>query len=419
MSEEYILINGGRRLQGSVTVHGAKNAVLPLLAAAILTDEEVVIEDCPYIRDVDAMIELLVDLGARATREGRRIRVSGGVKRTHASDSLCKTMRSSMFMIGALLSNIGEVEMTLPGGCNIGSRPLDIHLDGLRQMGVRTECDGDVVRCKAEKLRGADIVMRYPSVGATENLLMCASVAEGYTTLVNCAREPEIVALAKGLKLMGAKIRGEGTSVIRVEGVKKLSGATLRAGGDRIVAGTVISAAALCGGDVTVYGVDANDMQAVLQTFRSEYCDISESELGIRVRADGRIRARSVITAPYPLFPTDMQPQYFACQCFADGVSRICETVFDGRFAHAREFERMGAKISLHGNTAVIDGRERGLHAATLTASDLRGGAGLCVAAMKVEGESRVYNPHFIDRGYEDFEGTFSSLGANIVRIKK
>nr|MDE5601817.1 UDP-N-acetylglucosamine 1-carboxyvinyltransferase [Clostridia bacterium] len=199
----------------------------------------------------------------------------------------------------------------------------------------------------------------------------------------------------------------------------RLSGATLRAGGDRIVAGTVISAVALCGGDVTVCGVDANDMQAVLQAFRSEYCKIDENELGIRVRADGRVRARSIITAPYPLFPTDMQPQYFACQCFSDGVSRICETVFDGRFAHAREFEKMGARISLHGNTAVIEGVESGLHCADLTASDLRGGAGLCVAAMKVDGESRIYKPHFIDRGYEDFEGMFSALGANIVRIKK
>lgn len=418
MNEEYTVINGGRRLQGSVTVHGAKNAVLPLLAAGILTSGELAVENCPYIHDVDAMVKLLSSLGAKVTREGRRICISGGVKRTRANEELCKVMRSSMFMLGALLSATGEVELPMPGGCNIGARPLDIHLDGLRRMGASAVCEGNTVKCRAKRLHGADIVMRYPSVGATENLLMCASVAEGYTALVGCAREPEIVALAEGLRAMGAKIRGEGTSVIRVEGVKKLNGATAKAEGDRIVAGTVISAAALCGGDVTVYGARAEDMQSVLQVFRSEYCDIEACEEYIRVRSQGRVRARSVITAPFPLFPTDMQPQFFACQCFSDGVSRICETVFDSRFAHAKEFEKMGAEISIRANTAVIQGRAEGLHCAHMTASDLRGGAGLCVAALKTEGESRVYNPHFIDRGYENFEGMFEKLGADIKRVK-
>ena len=416
MNGEHIVITGGRRLEGSVTVHGAKNAVLPLLAAGILTEEELIVEDCPYISDVDSMTELLSEIGARVLREGRRICVSGKATGARASETLCKSMRSSMFMLGALLSSTGRVEMPLPGGCDIGARPLDIHLDGLRRMGARTECDGNYLRCTADRLHGADIFMRYPSVGATENLLMCASLAEGSTMLVNCAREPEIVALAKGLKAMGAKISGEGTSVIKVEGVKRLGGAALNAGGDRIVAGTLIAAVSLCGGDVTVYGAKPEDMRSVIDAFRSQYCDIEENGVCLRVRSQGRVRARSVITAPYPLFPTDMQPQYFACQCFSDGASKICETVFDGRFAHAREFAKMGADISVCANSATVFGKEKGLHGADLIASDLRGGAGLCIAALKTEGESRVFNPHFIDRGYENFESMLSALGADIRR---
>lgn len=412
MDDRCIEIKGGSRLCGKLTVHGAKNAVLPLLAASLLTDEEVTIDNCPYISDVDNMAKLLCELGAHVVREGRRISVSGHVSGVRTGTRLYKTMRSSMFMLGALLCVLGEVEMPLPGGCDIGARPLDIHLDGLRRMGARTLCDGEILNCRASGLTGAKIVMRYPSVGATENLLMCASLANGETMLVNCAREPEIVALAEGLRAMGAKISGEGTSVICIEGVKKLHGAVLHIGGDRIVAGTVLSATALCGGDVTVYGADVGDMKSIFQSFRSEHCSIDESPLGFRVRSDGQMKARSVITAPYPLFPTDMQPQFLACQCFADGVSRVQETVFENRFSHAKELLKMGANINVHANCATVLGGR--LHGADVYATDLRAGAGLCVAAMRAEGVSRVFNPHYIERGYEDFAEMFSSLGADI-----
>ncbi len=417
MDNERIVIKGGNRLDGSVSVHGAKNAVLPLLAAAILTKDDVAVENCPYISDVDAMVCLLSELGANVAREDRRICVSGGVTRTHARESLCKTMRSSMFMLGALISATGEVELPLPGGCDIGARPLDIHLDGLRKMGAVADIEGNVVRCSAARLRGADIVMRYPSVGATENLMMCASLAEGDTTLVNCAREPEIVALACGLRAMGAKIYGDGTSVMRIEGVQRLHGARMSAGGDRIAAGTVVAAAALCGGDVAIYGVNAGELHTVLQAFRSRYCDIDASDVCVRVRSQGRISARSVITAPYPLFPTDMQPQFVACQCFSDGACTVRETVFENRFGYAEELKRMGASISVGKNVAAVAGDPSAMKGTAVAAQDLRGGAGLCLAAMKAEGESVVYNPRYIDRGYESFEKLFASLGANIRRI--
>lgn len=412
MSERCIVINGGSALNGSVEVRGAKNAVLPLLAVSILTSEDVIIENCPYISDIDNMLHILGDLGAYITRKGTDICVHGSVTRGCAEARLYKTMRSSMFMLGALLSVLGEVEMPMPGGCAIGARPLDIHLDGLRRMGAHVHCDIDRLKCTAERLHGAEIVMRYPSVGATENLLMCAALAKGNTTLVNCAREPEIVAIAQALKLMGAKIRGEGTSVMRIEGVRELSGATLRPCGDRIVAGTVLSATALCGGDVMVYGADANDLRSVIQAFRGEHCRIDEDSVGFRIRSDGYIQAKSIITAPFPLFPTDMQPQFLACQCFSNGVSRVRETVFEGRFAHAAELAKLGADISVEGNCATVVGGK--LHSGDVYATDLRAGAGLCVACMKINGESRVLNPHFIDRGYENFIGMFSSLGVGI-----
>ena len=412
MSKKCIVINGGNALNGSVKVHGAKNAVLPLLAVSILTKDDVIIENCPKISDIDNMVHILEELGARVTREDLSIRISGSVTRGCADEHLYKTMRSSMFMLGALLSVLGEVEMPTPGGCAIGARPLDIHLDGLRRMGAHAYFDGEILKCRAERLRGADIVMRYPSVGATENLLMCASLADGTTTLVNCAREPEIVSIAHALKAMGAKISGEGTSVMRIEGVKELHGATLKPCGDRIVAGTVLSATALCGGDVTVYGVEARDLRSVIQAFGSDHCEVCENGVGLRIRSDGFVKARSIITAPFPLFPTDMQPQFLACQCFSNGVSRVQETVFENRFAHAAELSRLGADISVDGNCATVVGKE--LHEGDVFATDLRAGAGLCVACMKIKGKSRVFNPHYIDRGYENFVGLFSSLGVNI-----
>ncbi len=424
MSGDFFKIKGGNELVGRAEIHGAKNAVLPLMACGLLTEDEVIIENCPYISDVEAMIKILRALGAQAIREGRRIRVVGQVNRVGVEKSLCKDMRSSMFMLGALLATRGEAVMDFPGGCAIGLRPMDIHFDGLRKMGAQIEYTQTGVRCFANKLIGADIVMKYPSVGATENLLMCATLASGKTQLVNCAREPEIISLAQCLRAMGARIRGEGTSVIVVDGVDKLGGCTVMPIADRIVAGTIACAVALCGGDVEIDGANKNHLGALCDVLNGKNCKISGDENSMRVRALGRPRAMHVTTAPYPLFPTDLQPQILACACFADGVSLIKETVFESRFAHALELKRLGANVSIEKDVARVVGCNKiddmsRLRAGEMHARDLRGGAGLMLVALKLRGESRVYGTNFIDRGYEKIEDMWCGMGAYVARTEK
>lgn len=417
--KEIFVAKGGRQLHGSITVHGAKNAVLPLLAAAILTDERVSVVNCPYITDVNAMMCLLSRMGAEVTRDGRSISVRASTLVPPVdSDELCKVMRSSMFLLGALLARVGEANIPLPGGCKIGERPLDIHLDGMAKLGADVRIDGGYVHCSCKKLRGADIVLRYPSVGATENLLMCAATAQGRTRLINCAREPEIISLARALNAMGASIRGEGSSVMTIDGVSRLYGATLTPNADRIVAGTMLLATAVCGGDVTLSGAGVRDIDVLLPYISSPSLKIDADAAGVRVTCERvNIRAFSACTAPYPLLPTDMQPQLFACALKAKGISRITETVFADRFAHAYEFMKMGADISVCKNVAMVVGAER-LQGADLCASDLRGGAGLCIAALAADGESRIDGVNYIDRGYERLDRMFASLGADIVRVK-
>lgn len=412
---ERLVISGGRRLTGGVKLHGAKNAVLPLLAAGVLTDEEVIIEDCPYITDVDCMIELIRGLGKTIERSGREIRMKGGITSLNAGEALCKSMRSSVFMLGALLSVTGEAKLFSPGGCKIGDRPLDIHFDGLRRMGAECAIRDGLIYCRAEKLYGGDIVLRFPSVGATENLLISAVLADGETNLINCAREPEIVSLAEGLRKMGADISGEGTSVMRIKGVKKLHGARLTPNFDRIVAGTLIAATSLTGGDVFLYGAKLSDIRSTVSAFISEHCSVTEDNAGIRIVSDGKVEAGSVITSPYPLFPTDMQPQFTACKCFAKGVSKVTENVFENRFGYINELMKMGADIRADGSAVTVFGKDR-LHSAKMYASDLRGGAALAVAALKADGESEIYNLYYLDRGYESIETVFGNLNADFKR---
>ncbi len=400
---------------GSLQIHGAKNAVLPMLAAGLLTEDGVSVSDCPHISDIDAMLALVGELGAKAERKGRNVIVYGRATRTCVSGQLASVMRSSMFMLGALLASLGEVKMPLPGGCDIGARPLDIHLDGLRKMGAICEFEDGELRCYAKALHGADIVMRYPSVGATENLLMCASLATGRTTLVNCAREPEIISLARCLRAMGANITGEGTSVMTVEGVRKLHGASASPCADRIVAGTVMAAVALAGGDVSMYGISPNLLSSVTDVFQAAGASVTCDSACMRVRSDADLRALSVSTAPFPLFPTDMQPQLMACLCYAKGVSFVRETVFENRFAHAEELSRLGARVVTGGDVACISSPEP-LHPAVMSAKDLRGGAALVISALGIDGESEILNPHFIDRGYEDLPKLLRSLGADVTR---
>ncbi|MBR4800207.1 MAG: UDP-N-acetylglucosamine 1-carboxyvinyltransferase [Clostridia bacterium] len=425
--EEYFAINGGNELFGKVELHGAKNAVLPMLAAGLLTKEEVVVKDCPYITDVSNMGRLLAEVGANVLFDGRNIRVRGQACKGALSHELEKVMRSSMFMLGVLIATVGEVKLSLPGGCKIGARPLDIHLDGLSKLGAVCEEKDGVVFCHAKKLKGAKILMRYPSVGATENLLMASVLAEGKTTLVNCAREPEIISLVELLRKMGAKISGEGTSVIEIDGVKELGGATVKPIADRIVAGTYLGALAVCGGELVLNGIGKNDVRSTLFAFQNRDFQVYDDGLSLRARATRRKRydelseqlACDVITGPYPLFATDMQPVVCAVKCFADGVSRVKETVFENRFSHLFEMKKLGADVVIDKDTALI--RRGDLYPGDMIAKDLRGGAGLSVFAMGIKGESRVYGAKYVDRGYENFEENFKNIGCDIRRepVKK
>ncbi len=415
MQRDYLEIIGGKPLFGKVEVHAAKNAVLPILAGAILTEEEVAIEDCPFIADVDNMLEILTSLGLSVVREGRKITVSGKPRPVEISEKQSKAMRSSVFMLGALLSETGRVRTYSPGGCNIGARPIDIHLDGLKKMGARVEYGADFVECSADKLKGAEIVLKYPSVGATENLILAAVKADGESTLIGCAREPEIVSLCATLRSMGAEIRGEGSSVVKIKGVDKLYGTRVKPVSDRIVAGTILSAVALTGGKVRIDNCDATCLGAFLKKFLSEHFVVTDTSGGITVESDGIVLPSNIVTGPYPTFPTDLQPIAMAVQCYARGISTTTETVFENRFAHVGELAAMGANIDVDGMDATVRGKG-GLHAAVLNAYDLRGGAGLIVASLGAKGIGRVYGLRHVDRGYEKIEEIFSSLGASIRR---
>ena len=416
MAKEILRIGGGESLFGKVTVHGAKNAVLPMLAASVLTQSPVTVRDCPLISDVDDMILVLRALGVSAVRDGRNVTVSGAPSLTEIPAHLACAMRSSVFMLGALLAECGEVRLFAPGGCRIGARPLDIHFDGFSRLGAEVEYGEDYVRCTADRLRGADIVLKYPSVGATENLIMASVKAQGVTRLIGAAREPEIVSLVALLRKMGAEISGEGTPVVTVRGVDALDGAAATPVGDRIVAGTVMAATAVCGGRVEISGADSSVLGAVISPFLGAHTFLVEHGGVIVFESDGMLSPPDVSTGPYPLFPTDMQAPFMACQCYASGMSSMRETVFEDRFAHVGELVKMGARIALAGNTAFVDGSE-GMHGAALSAADLRGGAGLVVAALGARGESTVDGLRYIDRGYEKIENLFSALGGKTSRI--
>ena len=414
------VIRGGNELFGKVDLHGAKNAVLPMLAAGLLTKEEVIIEDCPHITDIDNMVELLREVGGEVFVEGRKIRVRGQACTNEISPRLEKTMRSSMFMLGALIATVGEVKLSLPGGCNIGARPLDIHIDGLSKLGAVCEENEGVIVCHAKRLVGARILLRYPSVGATENLLLASVLAEGKTTLINCAREPEIVSLVELLRKMGAKIKGEGSSVLEIDGVSELGGASITPVADRIVAGTYLSALAITGGELVLTGANKRDLRTTLSAIGN--LDVYSDGVALHARAKSPRAneqlfeqvACDVTTGPYPLFATDMQPLLCAVKCFSNGTTLVRETVFENRFSHLREMQKLGASVRIEGDVAYLSKGD--LHPGKMIAKDLRGCAGLSVFAMGIEGESRVIGTKYIDRGYENFEGNFKKLGCDIRR---
>jgi UDP-N-acetylglucosamine 1-carboxyvinyltransferase len=410
-------IEGGRRLQGSVPVSGAKNAALPILAAGLLAAEPLVVANVPALHDVGTTLRLLSQMGVRCTREGGTVAIdASSVTSVEAPYELVKTMRASILVLGPLLARFGEARVSLPGGCAIGARPVDQHIKGLQAMGAAITIEHGYVVARASRLKGARIVTDMVTVTGTENLMMAATLADGETVIDNAAREPEVVDLANALVAMGARIDGAGTDRIVVRGVERLHGAAWQVMSDRIEAGTFLCAAAAAGGDVTLTAVQPAAMDATLDKLREAGARIETGPDWIRLAMDRRPLAVSVRTAPYPGFATDMQAQMMALNAVADGTSVITETIFENRFMHVLEMQRLGADIVIEGNTAIVRGVPR-LSGAAVMATDLRASAGLVIAGLVGEGQTVVDRIYHLDRGYERMEAKLAALGARIERI--
>ena len=415
-----IEITGGQPLQGEVWVSGAKNAVLPVLVASMLGDEPSVISNVPHLRDVTTTMELLGQMGAElAVDERMRIQIDPrGIDRFEAPYDLVKTMRASILVLGPLVARFGKAVVSLPGGCAIGSRPVNLHLQGLQQLGAEVSVrNGNIVATSAGRLRGARVVLDTVTVTGTENIMMAATLAEGTTVIENAAQEPEISDLAAYLNAMGARVRGAGTTIITIEGVDHLGGTAHSVLPDRIETGTYLVAGAMTGGRVRLTRARPKDLDAVLDKLVEAGAEIDTGEDWITLDMGGR-RPRSVdiTTAPYPAFPTDMQAQFTALNTIADGTAIITETVFENRFMHVQELQRLGADIRLKGNTAVIRGVPR-LTGAPIMATDLRASAGLVLAGLVASGRTVVDRVYHIDRGYEIIEEKLGQLGARIRRV--
>ena len=414
-----LVIEGGRPLEGRVAISGAKNAALPILTAAILTEETLRVRNVPKLRDVGTTIALLTQMGVWVRQPGPGVvELSGhALSNAVAPYDLVKTMRASILALGPLVARCGEARVSLPGGCAIGLRPVDLHIKGLQAMGAEIAIEHGYIHARAKRLKGARIVLDLVTVTGTENLMMAATLAEGTTVLENAAREPEVVDLAKCLNAMGARISGAGTPVITIEGVDRLGGAEHEVMPDRIETGTFLVAAAMTGGKVVLENTRPDILDAVLDKLREAGARIECGDGSVRIEATGRPRAVSVRTAPYPGFPTDMQAQFMALDAVADGTALVTETIFENRFMHAQELKRMGADIEVEGNTAVVKGIEH-LDGATVMATDLRASACLVLAGLVARGETCVDRIYHLDRGYEQLETKLSALGASIRRIR-
>ncbi len=410
---------GGEMIKGQARLCGAKNAVLPILAAALMAEGDTVIRDCPDIRDAHAMAGILCKLGAPCHWQAGEMRIrSGEVRHWEMPDALSKQIRSSIFLLGPILGKMRRATVTYPGGCEIGLRPIDLHLKGLRALGVRIVDEGGVIYCDGREMHSGDVYFDYPSVGATENVMMAAALLPGVTTIHNAAREPEIEDLQGFVNLMGGKVRGAGTQLIEVEGVKRLHGVQYTPIPDRIAAGTLLCAAAITGGTILLNNVRPWDVIPVSDKLKEMGCRVMETEDSITLEAPERLRAFSRLqTQPHPGFPTDMQAQMLAVSCLAEGTSVIVENVFENRFGHVADLCRMGANIQVNDRTAVVRG-VKALRGMRLAARDLRGGAALLLAGLAAQGETIVENAGLIDRGYAHFEDTLSSLGAKVERIQ-
>ncbi|MCL6471240.1 MAG: UDP-N-acetylglucosamine 1-carboxyvinyltransferase [Firmicutes bacterium] len=417
MSGKFV-IKGGNRLSGKVTVGGAKNSALKLMAAALLTEETSVLTNVPLITDVTIMVAVLERLGAAVRYIGLdTIEIKpGNSLYAEAPYELVSQMRASIIVLGPLLARLGKARVAMPGGCNIGSRKIDLHIRGLEMLGARFEVGHGFIEATSEKLVGNKIALDYPSVGATENLLMAATLAEGTTVIDNAAREPEIVDLANFLVKMGAKIEGAGTSTIRIEGVGSLSGVEYRVIPDRIEAGTLLVAGAITRGDVVVEGAVHEHLELVISKLRNIGATVDIANGEIRVKGNSRIKPVDIATLPYPGFPTDLQTQFMAILSMADGTSIITENIFENRFMFVGELNRMGGNITTEGRHAIIRGIPR-LTGAVVRAPDLRGGAALVVAGLAAEGVTEVLDIYHIDRGYQNFEHKLQALGADIERV--
>lgn len=414
-----LLIQGGVTLNGDVRISGAKNAVLPILAATILAHGKSVVQNVPHLQDVTTTVSLLGTMGATVVvDESMSIEVDASTMDTQVAPyELVRTMRSSILVLGPLLARYGYAEVSLPGGCAIGSRPVNIHIKGMQEMGADIEVKNGYIIARADRLKGAHIMMEMVTVTGTENLMMAATLADGITVLENAAREPEVTDLANYLNKMGAKISGAGTDTITIEGVESLQGTTYRVVPDRIETGTFLVAAAITGGRVRVKDTDPHLLDAVLDKLRECGAEISSGEDWIELDMKGRRpKAVSVRTAPYPAFPTDMQAQFVALNAIAEGTGTIIETVFENRFMHVQELQRMGANIEVEGNTAIVRGVDE-LNGAPVMATDLRASASLILAGLVAKGETEVLRIYHIDRGYELIEEKLAYLGAQIRRV--
>ncbi|WP_430456984.1 UDP-N-acetylglucosamine 1-carboxyvinyltransferase [Rheinheimera sp.] len=415
---QQFLVKGGARLQGEVSISGAKNAALPILFATLLAEQPSVISNVPALKDIDTTFKLLRMFGAVVVREADRVTVDAtNITSQVAPYELVRTMRASILALGPLLARFGYAEVSLPGGCAIGARPVNLHIDGLRKMGAQIVVENGYIKARVDRLKGAHLVMDMVSVTGTENLLMAATLADGVTIIENAAREPEVVDLANYLIALGAKISGAGSATIRIEGVPSLVGANHKVLPDRIETGTFLVAAAVTGGDVTCTNTDPAELEVVMEKLREAGAEVTTGADWIRLNMTGRsLNSVNVKTVPHPGFPTDMQAQFTVLNVVASGVGVVTETIFENRFMHVPELQRMGALIQLEGNTAVCQHTPQ-LNAAQVMATDLRASASLVIAGLVAQGDTVVDRIYHIDRGYEQIEFKLQKLGAEITRI--
>ena len=415
---EKLLINGGNPLEGEVRISGAKNSVLPILAASLLCEYNLVIGNVPHLQDVTTTISLLTEMGANLSID-ERMNVSvnaASVKNCYAPYEMVKTMRASILVLGPLLAHFGEAKVSLPGGCAIGSRPVNLHIDGLKAMGASIKVEDGYIFAKAKKLKGAKISLPIATVTGTENLMMAAALATGKTIIKNAAKEPEIIDLANCLRLMGANIKGDGTSEIIVEGVKKLKGCNYDVLPDRIETATFLVAAAITKGKLTLTHTRPDTIKIIIDKLKKAGADIDIKNDIINIEVKSQLNSVNITTNPYPDFPTDMQAQFIALNSIAKGKSKVTESVFENRFMHVQELVRMGANIDVNGNIATIQG-VKSLKGAPVMATDLRASASLILAGLVAEGDTVVDRIYHIDRGYECIEEKLTKLGANIKRL--